>query len=136
MTPERFRTLVDAYGADSCRWPAAEREAAEAWAAQHRAEADALCAQAASLDAWLAGATVEPPARALVERVVARAPARRAHGRFWWQGAVFAGAGLAGGLAGAFAVSFFVLTSAPPSLHEASYFTSGFGGTTASWSGE
>jgi len=34
----------------------------------------------------------------------------RLRGRLWWQGAAFAGIGLAGGLTGAFAVSFFVLT--------------------------
>lgn len=32
MTPERFRTIVAAYGADARRWPDGERAAAEAWA--------------------------------------------------------------------------------------------------------
>jgi hypothetical protein len=47
-----------------------------------------------------------------------------------------AGVGLLGGVAGAFAVSFFVLTENAPIVHESSYLTSSFGGTTADWSGE
>lgn len=138
MTPERFQTIVDAYGADPRRWPDDERAAAGSWAEQHRSEADALLAESASLDAWLASHTVAQPARSLVERIVATAPRRppRPRGRLWWQGAAFAGIGLAGGLAGAFAVSFFALTGAPPPVHDASYVTSSFGGSTADWSGE
>jgi hypothetical protein len=139
MTPERFQTIVDAYGADPRRWPQEERAAAEAWAELHRSEADAALAESASIDAWLASHTIAPPPRALVERIVATAPVSGPFGqggRLWWQGAAFAGIGLAGGLAGAFAVSFFVLTSTPPSVRDASYVTSSFGGSTADWSGE
>ncbi|MGF6243558.1 MULTISPECIES: hypothetical protein [Paraburkholderia] len=140
MTPERFRTIVDAYGADPRRWPDKERAAAEAWADLHRVEANGLLAESAGLDAWLASHTVAAPERAFVERIVAAAPARRPvkhRGRLWWQGAAFAGIGLAGGLAGAFAVSFFVLTGTPPQGHESSsYMTSSFDGSTADWSGE
>jgi hypothetical protein len=139
MTPERFQTIVDAYGADPRRWPDAERAAAEAWAELHPAEAHAALAESAGLDAWLADHTVAPPDRAFVERVVAAAPVRRParqRARLWWQGAAFAGIGLAGGLAGAFAVSFFVLTGTPPAAHDTSYVTSSFGGSTADWSGE
>ncbi len=140
MTPERFRTIVDAYGVDSRRWPEQERAVAEGWAALHRSEADAVLAGSASLDTWLASQTIAPPQRELVERVVATAPARRTpkpRGRFWWQGAAFAGIGLAGGLAGAFAVSFLIMSGTPPQGHELpSYLTSGFDGSTADWSGE
>jgi len=162
MTPERFRAIVDAYGADARHWPEAERAAASAWAAQHRSEADALLAQAAQLDAWLASdaaATDLAPDAALIERVVASAPAnrqprqphqpRRARrlslawpvgglGRvgWWWSGAAFAGVGLIGGLAGAFAVSFFLVTGNPSPGPESSYLTTGFGGTAADWSDE
>jgi hypothetical protein len=139
MTPERFQTIVAAYGADPGRWPNAERAAAVAWAEQHPAEADAVLADSASLDAWLADHVVVPPDRAFVERVVAAAPGRRPvrqRARFWWQGAAFAGIGLAGGLVGAFAVSFFVLTGTPAAVHDASYLTSSFDGSTADWSGE
>ena len=144
MTPERFRTIVDAYGADPRRWPDEERAAAEAWAHLHRIEVDALLAESAGLDAWLASHTVAPPERAFVDRIVAAAtapvPVRRPakwRGRLWWQGAAFAGIGLAGGLAGAFAVSFFVLTGTPQQGHESSsYMTSSFDGSSADWSGE
>ena len=140
MTPERFRTIVDAYGADPRRWPDEERAAAEAWADLHRVEVDALLADSAGLDAWLTSHTVAPPERAFVERIVATAPARRPakpRGRLWWQGAAFAGIGLAGGLAGAFAVSFFVVTGTPTQAHDSSsYMTSSFDGSSADWSGE
>jgi hypothetical protein len=126
MTPERFRTIVDAYGADPRRWPDEERAAAQAWADLHRGEADTLLAESAGLDAWLTSHTVAPPERACVERIVA-----------WWQGAAFAGIGLVGGLAGAFAVSFFVLSGTPPQVHDSSsYMTSSFDGSNADWSGE
>ncbi|RFU48487.1 hypothetical protein [Paraburkholderia sp. DHOC27] len=139
MTPERFQTIVAAYGADPRRWPRDERAAAEAWARLHPAEASAALAESADLDLWLTAHTVAPPDRALAERVVATAPVRRPvrqRARLWWQGAAFAGIGLAGGLAGAFAVSFFVLTGTPPAAHDASYVTSSFDGSTADWSGE
>src|ERR1700743_2589544 len=59
MTPDRFRTIVDAYGADARHWPADERAAALAWADTHQDEAHALLAASAQLDAWLPPA--EPP---------------------------------------------------------------------------
>ena len=140
MTPERFRTIVDAYGADPRRWPDEDRAAAQAWADLHRGEADTLLAESAGLDAWLTSHTVAPPERACVERIVATAPARRParhRGWLWWQGAAFAGIGLVGGLAGAFAVSFFVLSGTPPQVHDSSsYMTSSFDGSNADWSGE
>lgn len=140
MTPERFRTIVDAYGADPRRWPHEERAAAEDWADLHRIEAAAVLAESASLDAWLTSHTIAPPARSLIDRIVATAPVRRPpkpRTRLWWQGAAFAGIGLAGGLAGAFVVSFFVLTGTPPQVHEVSAeLTSSFGGSSADWSGE
>ncbi|MBN3752726.1 hypothetical protein G3N95_07215 [Paraburkholderia sp. Tr-20389] len=150
MTPERFRAIVDAYGADARHWPVAERTAASAWADQHRSEADALLADAAQLDLWLAGDTVAAPDPSLVERVVASAPARRRSRRlslawpggrlrragWWWSGAAFAGVGLIGGVAGALAVSFFLVTGSPSPGPESSYLTTGFGGTAADWSGE
>jgi hypothetical protein len=148
MTPERFQAIVEAYGADARRWPAAERESALEWAGRHRQEADALMADSAWLDACLASDLAAPPSDALFARVVAAAPAsagRQDAGRHaakksrrwvWWSGAAFAGAGLAGGLAGALAVSFFVVTgSVPPPEHESSFVTSSFG-SAADWSGE
>ncbi|MFM0142904.1 hypothetical protein [Paraburkholderia sp. RL18-085-BIA-A] len=138
MTPERFHQIVQAYGADPRRWPLQERAAAEAWASSHRAEADAVLSDAASIDAWLAADNIDPPGMALQQRIVERAPLRRpaARRRLWWSGAAVAGVGLLGGVAGAFAVSFFVLTENALPLHESSYLTSSFGGTSADWSGE
>lgn len=159
MTPERFRAIVDAYGTDARRWPAAERADASAWAQRHRSEADALLAEAAQVDAWLASHNVEAPDAAFIERVVASAPAsapaasatdsvrkqprwftlpgwRSRRAGLWWSGAAFAGVGLIGGFAGAFAVSFFLVTGTPSPGSESSYLTTGFGGTAADWSGE
>lgn len=149
MTPERFQTIVDAYGADPRRWPAAERAAAEAWAAAHRREADAMRAASTDIDAWLDRQTVAPPDPALQQRIVDSAPTpapatrprtrprpRAARRAWWWSGAAVAGVGLAGGLAGAFAVSFFVLTGSAPAMHDSSYLTTSFGGSSADWSDE
>ncbi|MGC2945993.1 hypothetical protein [Burkholderia ambifaria] len=131
MTPERFRTIVAAYGSDARRWPQDERAAAEAWAQAHPRDALAALDDAAELDAWLMQDTVAPPAPTLVERIVASAPApRRARrrGKVWWSGAAFAGVGLAGALAGAVAVSMLMLGSAPIAQHEPGYLTTSFGG--------
>ena len=139
MTPERFHQIVQAYGADSRRWPQQDRAAAQAWAAAHREEADAVLADAAGLDAWLAADTVEPPSLALQQRIAGGAPQRQPvapRRRLWWSGAAVAGVGLLGGVAGALAVSFFVLTTAPAPVPESSYLTSSFGGSSADWSDE
>lgn len=139
MTPERFRTIVAAYGSDARRWPAGERAAAEAWAHANPREALLALDDAADLDAWLAYDTVAPPAPSLVERIVATAPApqrARRRGKVWWSGAAFAGVGLAGALAGAVAVSMLMLGGAPMSQHEPGYLTTTFGGPSVDWSDE
>lgn len=131
MTPERFRTIVAAYGSDARRWPRDERAAAEAWAQAHPHDALEALDDAAELDAWLMRDTVAPPVPALVERIVASAPApqrARRRGTVWWSGAAFAGVGLAGALAGAVAVSMLMLGSAPIAQHEPGYLTTTFGG--------
>ncbi|NVH75630.1 hypothetical protein FSB08_24585 [Paraburkholderia sp. JPY432] len=138
MTPERFHQIVAAYGADARRWPEREREAAQEWARAHRDEADAVLSDSAGLDAWLDADRIEPPSLELQRRIIDGAPSRRpaARWRLWWSGAAVAGVGLLGGVAGALAVSFFVLTENAPVLHESSYLTSSFGGSSADWSGE
>jgi hypothetical protein len=142
MTPERFQQIVEAYGAEPRRWPQQDRAAAQAWAQSHRVEADALLAEAAGVDAWLAADKVEPPGAALLKRVLSGAPVRQPvvpRWRLWWSGAAIAGVGLLGGVAGALAVSFFVLTETgreAPLAHESSYLTSSFGGSSADWSDE
>src|SRR5258708_33747216 len=110
MTPERFHQIVEAYGADPRRWPQQERAAAEAWAAAHRAEAGALLADAAGIDAWLAADKVDPPGAALQQRVIGSAPVRRPSAprrKLWWSGAAGGGGGGLGGVGRAVSVSFF-----------------------------
>ncbi|MGY6125618.1 hypothetical protein ACW9YV_09025 [Paraburkholderia strydomiana] len=139
MTPERFHQIVEAYGADPRRWPQQERAAAQGWADAHRAQADAYLAEAAELDTWLAADHVALPDAALQQRIIGSAPRRRPAAprhAWWWSGAAVAGIGLLGGAAGALAVSFFVLTETVPPMHESSYLTSSFGGSSADWSGE
>jgi hypothetical protein len=159
MTPDRFRTIVDAYGADARHWPVNERAAALAWADAHHNEAHALLSASAQLDAWLATDAPPQPDAALTRRIVASAPApapawaltprglasrtsRSPRARVWWSGAALIGAGLAGALAGAFVVSFALLAGSPPTgaMHSATSdappLATGFDGTTADWSGE
>ena len=82
MKLERFRTLVDAYGADPARWPARERGPAEALAAGN-AEARALMDQAAALDRVLARAVpaaASPDLRDLIRRATQSVPQQRTLG--------------------------------------------------------
>ena len=60
MTPDRFRELIDAYGADSARWPANERAAALAFA-KADAQAGAMLTEAKRLDALIGGMQIKPP---------------------------------------------------------------------------
>jgi hypothetical protein len=148
MTPERFGEIVQAYGGDPRRWPAQERASAESWAAGHRDAARALLDEAERLDACLARDLVTDPSRALERRILADADARRPEGKVgrrlgrwlghWWPGAALAGLGLAGGVAGALAVSLLMLTgNAPPAgPQEPSYLTTAFGPTAADGSAE
>ncbi|RAR48189.1 hypothetical protein C7401_1535 [Paraburkholderia unamae] len=139
MTPERFHTLVEAYGADPQRWPRHERADALEWARAHRAEADAALDEALELDDWLARDMIAPPARALVEQIVAHAPGRKQAAKrreFWWSGAAFAGAGLAGALAGALVMSLLLLGGAASAPHESSYLGTSFGGSSADWNAD
>lgn len=62
MSPARFAALLDAEGGDLARWPAAEREAAEARLAADPAAREALRA-CAPLDAAFAALRAAPPAK-------------------------------------------------------------------------
>lgn len=73
MNCERFAAIVDAYGAESRRWPAAERAAAEALAARDP-QAAALLAEALALDALLDAPPVPLPASAASRRAAMPAP--------------------------------------------------------------
>ncbi len=73
MTIERLTEIVDAYGADPLRWPAAERIAAQAFAARD-ARAAAVVAQAQLLDGLLDAVPAQAPSAALTARVLASRP--------------------------------------------------------------
>jgi len=140
MTPERFHTIVAAYGADPQRWPRDERNDALEWARAHRAQANAVLDEALDLDSWLARDMIAPPGRALFEQIVAGAPIRPIapkHRSYWWSGAAFAGVGLAGALAGALTMSLLTLGGTAPAPHESSYLNTmntSFGGPGSDWS--
>lgn len=141
MTPERFRAIVDAYGADPARWPVSERDDAQVWASAHRREADGVLEAALSLDSWLASEVAVRPDDALYRRIVAGAPVRGGRARrggFGWPGVALAGIGLVGGVACAFVVSFLLVTGATRGGYDApesSYLATGFGHA-SEWSGE
>ncbi|TAL53490.1 hypothetical protein [Pandoraea sp.] len=137
MTPERFQTLVETYGADPRHWPDDERAGAQRWAAEHRAAADGMLAAAASLDDWLAEDRVAPPDGALMRRIVAGAPRRMLieRAQLWWSSAIFAGAGVAGALAGALIVSLFLVSNEPPAGHYAGEPLTSFSGSVQQWGG-
>jgi anti-sigma factor RsiW len=94
MTLERFKELLDVFGADLGRWPGAERAAASALIAQVP-EAQVALAEARRLDALLD--LYEPPAdraaearlRAALAAVPARTP-RHAARLLWPQAAALA----------------------------------------------
>lgn len=73
MNLERFTVIVDAYGADPRRWPAAERDAAQAFAAAD-AQAAALLAEALALDAGLDALPIPEPASAALRRAAMPQP--------------------------------------------------------------
>ncbi len=110
MTPERFDALVAAWGADSRRWPAAERAEALAFAASHPEAARAAMAEAETADALLNASRTPYPSAALRDRVIAAAAeaglSARRQGRKWLDrmalalGAGWAAAACAGVAAG------------------------------------
>lgn len=53
MTPDRFKAIVDAYGAKPANWPQAERRKVESFAVQHPEIVEPLLHHAAELDALL-----------------------------------------------------------------------------------
>lgn len=92
MNLERFAALIEAYGTDPRRWPAAERLAAQSLLAAS-AEAQRLVREAETFDALLAMPlpSIEPSA-ALRSRIMAQLPARpKAPG---WRGQVAEAIGL------------------------------------------
>lgn len=70
MTQARFAALVDAYGADPMRWPAAERDAAEHWQASNVA-AQAQLSDARGLDRVLDASELPVVSPTLERRLLA-----------------------------------------------------------------
>ena len=75
MTPERLKTLIEAYGADARRWPADERAAAEDLAAALPA-ARRWLAEARALDAALDALPAAAAQAGLANRILAQARTR------------------------------------------------------------
>ena len=73
MTKERFRELLDAYGANPARWPEAEREAALAFI-EASAEARALRDEAVAFDRLIDLADTTPATAQLEARILATLP--------------------------------------------------------------
>jgi hypothetical protein len=81
MDRTRFEHLLEAYGADFRRWPANERAAAAAFAAQHRSEITAALTDERALDALLEQAReAAPETAALAGRILAAAPRAQSWG--------------------------------------------------------
>ena len=100
MTPDRFRSLAEAYGGDLARWPAQEQGPAGAFAAAQAAQATEILSAERALDARLVAYDVSPPSLRLRDLVLASAPAPRAVRCAWrWVAAASLGFGLAGSAA-------------------------------------
>lgn len=75
MTPQDFSRLLDTYGADAERWPAAQRAAAQALCDVSTAAREQWIA-AKRLDALLVASRAPPPDPARQARIIAGAMAR------------------------------------------------------------
>lgn len=127
MTPERFRTLTEAYGALPEHWPDAERAAALALLASRHPEALAALDQALQLDDCLDTFAVCAPDTHLIHRVMASAPqpaderkTARDKSGFWhrprvWMSGGLIGAGAAGAIMGGLIFSMMSFGTPPPS---------------------
>jgi anti-sigma factor RsiW len=115
MTPDRFKALAEAYGADIGRWPEAERGEAERLLAR-APEAAAIVSDARRLDEVLASYALAPPAADLARRVkndLLRRRARPTRLRGWLSALGAMGVLGAGAVAGAAAMALVAL-AAPP----------------------
>lgn len=82
MNIERLTAILDAYGADPLHWPEGERLAAQAFVAREK-RAQALVAEAETLDSLLDCAPSAMPSAALVETILARAPRPSGFAGLW-----------------------------------------------------
>jgi hypothetical protein len=83
MNIERFRSLLEAYGANPARWPEAERVAALLFAEQSAEARDAL-QEAAAFDRLLDMTETQAATRALEDRILATFAERPAGQRTPW----------------------------------------------------
>lgn len=83
MTPERFKDLVAAWGADRRRWPEAERAAAETFASRHPDLALPTLTQGDQIDALLFASATPRVSTELRDRVLAGAGQAARAGRRW-----------------------------------------------------
>jgi hypothetical protein len=109
MDASRFEQLASAYGADFRRWPAAEREAAQAYAVANRTESERLLFEARMIDAALNAVAAPQPTYELRQQVIAQAPQPRPRrlrtgAWFWIPSAGLAAACAAGALVGVIAM--------------------------------
>lgn len=139
MTPERFRLLLEAYGAELERWPEAERPAARALASESIAVSEEMV-DAASLDALLDTYQIAPPTALLIQQVSASMPARlpkRTAWRPWtWPWTGLAGIGLAGSFVGVLAVGVALKAVAPRAEVEWIERSTAFSEPSPDWSNE
>ena len=144
MTPERLRALLDTFGADPRRWPAAERDAARALLDSGPTGWVDARADAALLDRELDVHAIAAPDAALVDRIAAAAAssARQRRTRTgWlalplWPRAGWALTGLAGAVAGAVLVSVVLVDSSPAAATDWQQRGTAFSDRTADWSEE
>ncbi len=115
MTQVRFAHLLDAYGANLTRWPAAERAAALRLI-EESADARAAWRAAEALDHWLDQAPhgVEPFAVPRLAARVAATAAQPGSRRRAWSARLFGGPLWAGLGAAATAVALVLLVGGPP----------------------
>ncbi len=83
MTPDRFLTLVAAYGADRRRWPETERAAAEAFTATEAEMTRPALAEADDIDALLHASATPRVSMALRDKVIAAAATGRRASKLW-----------------------------------------------------
>ncbi len=108
MNPERFATLIEAYGAEPSRWPADERAAALGFVDHNPELAVPLLRAAALLDDLLVIPAAAPPSAVLRERIVASAGKAKTgwhRARLWLRGSGLIGVSLAGMLTGALLIN-------------------------------
>lgn len=108
MNPEAFKKLCATYGADTQRWPEADRANIGELSNRHFAEMRQALDAETELDALLDAHKLEAPSAELASMILASAPqkaqTKEQAWSWWWPSLGLAGVGLAGvGLAGAVA---------------------------------